>query len=197
MDKTLLRQSAQDRLREFPWELRQSASLEIIRRLAELPFWNRCRTIAFYYPFSYEPDLRSLLWHWASLPGRLAALPRASGGLYGPPELALVQKELDLRKGPRNLWEPLPEAQALPLSRVEVVLVPGLAFDSCGVRLGRGAGWYDRLLAVLPRGTVRVGVFFSLQQWPRLPRDPWDQPLEIIVTEKQTLRVSGSSIVGA
>ena len=66
------------------------------------------------------------------------------------------------------------------------VLVPGIAFDPRGVRLGRGGGWYDRALARHPHG-VRVGLAYALQIVPHVPEAPWDVRVHAIVTEVQLI----------
>ncbi len=67
---------------------------------------------------------------------------------------------------------------------VDAVLVPGLGFDAAGGRLGRGGGHYDRLLAELRPDCVRIGLCFHGQLLDRVPSDPWDQPVDWIVTER-------------
>lgn len=67
-----------------------------------------------------------------------------------------------------------------------VFLVPGLAFDPRGVRLGRGRGWYDRLLAQHPRG-IRIGLAYEFQVVPCLPEAPWDVRMHAVVTEARLL----------
>jgi 5-formyltetrahydrofolate cyclo-ligase len=63
-----------------------------------------------------------------------------------------------------------------------VFLVPGVAFDARGVRLGRGVGWYDRALGRYPRG-IRIGLAYEFQVVPSLPEAPWDVRMHAIVTE--------------
>ena len=70
---------------------------------------------------------------------------------------------------------------------VDAALVPGLAFDRSGWRLGRGGGHYDRLLPRLRLNCVRVGVCFAGQLLDTLPVDPWDEPVDWIVTERGLL----------
>ena len=71
----------------------------------------------------------------------------------------------------------------------ELLVVPGLAFDRQGYRLGRGGGYYDRFLARRVASTV-VGLAFSWQIVPEVPRDPWDVPVGAIVTERGVIRVA-------
>jgi 5-formyltetrahydrofolate cyclo-ligase len=90
----------------------------------------------------------------------------------------------DLRPGAYGIPEP---RDGQPLSRSEsavLFLVPGLAFDHEGRRLGRGGGHYDRTLALYAYG-LRAGLAAEIQLSPGLPCDPWDQPVDVVVTERR------------
>jgi 5-formyltetrahydrofolate cyclo-ligase len=73
-----------------------------------------------------------------------------------------------------------------------VILVPGLGFDVTGTRLGRGRGFYDRVLAALRvrRRVVALGTAFEVQVVPRLPRETWDQRVDVVVTERRVIDAS-------
>lgn len=89
----------------------------------------------------------------------------------------------DLTSGAFGIWEPLPNpARLLSPDAFDLVLVPGLAFDLDGGRLGRGAGFYDRFLATLPKKTRLVGVAFDEQIVPKAPRDAFDLPVDALAT---------------
>lgn len=134
-------------------------------------------TLASYLPVGSEAD-----------PGALVAVARGAGLTIGLPHV--VDREQVIRfvqdagdgyeAGPFGLRQP---AAASPELVPDVVLVPLLAFDRNFHRLGQGAGHYDRALAMLP-GAVRVGVAFAVQEVEVLPVDPWDQPLDAVITEK-------------
>jgi 5-formyltetrahydrofolate cyclo-ligase len=66
--------------------------------------------------------------------------------------------------------------------------VPGLAWDRAGRRLGRGAGYYDRLFADPAWRGFRCGLFFAAAEAPALPADPWDRPLDAVVTGREIVR---------
>ena len=68
-----------------------------------------------------------------------------------------------------------------------VVFVPGVAFDAYGNRLGRGQGWYDRALATLHDRAVTVALAYEFQIMDRIPAEPWDRPVQHIVTEGRTI----------
>jgi 5-formyltetrahydrofolate cyclo-ligase len=71
-----------------------------------------------------------------------------------------------------------------PIMWPDMVIVPGLAFDRDGHRLGRGRGCYDATLAQFPTTPMTVGVCWSWQQCASLPLDPWDRPVQRVLTEK-------------
>ena len=75
-------------------------------------------------------------------------------------------------------------------ARFDLLVVPGIAFDRFGYRLGRGGGYYDRFLARAAVGEA-VGLAFSWQVVPELPRDPWDAPVGAVVTELGVIRTAG------
>lgn len=74
-------------------------------------------------------------------------------------------------------------------SGFDLVVVPGVAFDSMGRRLGRGYGYYDRFLADLAGSAITIGLAFSRQLLPEVPLDAWDVPVDAVVTEDGVIRV--------
>jgi 5-formyltetrahydrofolate cyclo-ligase len=85
---------------------------------------------------------------------------------------------------PYGFEQPRADAEAVDPAEVEVVLVPGLAFDRSGHRLGRGAGYYDELLARLPVGSIKVGVTVTARVVPALPHEPHDVAMDRLATEE-------------
>lgn len=91
--------------------------------------------------------------------------------------------------GPSMAWEVGPHGIVQStadgwLTRPHYILVPLLAFDRRGRRLGQGAGWYDRVLPQHP-DAIRIGVGWSVQEVDEMPGDPWDVRMHYIVTEKE------------
>ena len=89
----------------------------------------------------------------------------------------------------KSAYGPLEPAARLSISaaEIDVVLVPGLAFDRAGFRLGYGGGHFDRFLVHLPASAVRVGLAFHVQVIDPVPRGPGDRAVEIIVTDQETI----------
>jgi 5-formyltetrahydrofolate cyclo-ligase len=93
----------------------------------------------------------------------------------------------DLLPGRYGIPEPRPEAPALsPELARGVVVVPGLGFDRAGTRIGTGKGYYDRTLPRFP-GLMRIGLAMGDFVVDRLPTDPWDVPMHLVVTEHDLL----------
>lgn len=139
-----------------------------------------------YWPLGSELDARPALLHLKQL-GHPVGLP-----VSGPRGTALVFRDWDpqapMAAGRYGIQEP-PEGRAVLLP--SLLLVPLLAFDRSGHRLGYGAGYYDRTLDALrdSGAVVAVGVAFAVQEIPAVPVDGHDERLDWIVTERETLRI--------
>jgi 5-formyltetrahydrofolate cyclo-ligase len=113
---------------------------------------------------------------------KLVYYPRVAGcGLE-----FVVCEPRDLRPGAFGVPEPGPGLCLDPSSTSVLFLVPGLAFDPEGTRLGRGGGHYDRALAGYS-GALRVGLLPDADLAPRLPFEPWDQAVDAVATERRLL----------
>jgi 5-formyltetrahydrofolate cyclo-ligase len=86
-------------------------------------------------------------------------------------------------------YGPMEPAARIPVDpqEVEVVLVPGLAFDRRGYRVGYGGGHYDRFLTRLQTQTLRIGIAFDGQIVPSVPHGPEDEPVDLVVTDRRTI----------
>ena len=119
--------------------------------------------------------------------GKTAVLPR----IDKPSKLLklhVVKSHADLVDGFWGIREPHPDTPTVTIEHIDMVLMPGLAFDRGGRRLGYGAGYYDRLLATTTR-PVRVVATFDCQVIDAVPTGPADQPFHILVTESQLLHL--------
>jgi 5-formyltetrahydrofolate cyclo-ligase len=89
-----------------------------------------------------------------------------------------------LRRNRYGITEPRGIRHHLAAARLDLVIMPLVAFDADGNRLGMGGGYYDRALARRNHRRILVGVAFSVQQSPAVPALPWDVPLDIVITEQ-------------
>lgn len=164
-------------------EIRQK-SLNILHRVFSLKAWLSARRILLYLPINGEVDTWPLLRTvWAER--KTALLPCCRSGEPGIMDIFEVQNEEQLKPGYCGIPEPdrsccrLVEACAPDLA-----VIPGVGFDRQGYRLGYGGGYYDRFLAGRSATqTLVAGLAYELQLVKTLPRDPWDMPMDLIITE--------------
>jgi 5-formyltetrahydrofolate cyclo-ligase len=120
---------------------------------------------------------------------RESGIPVAFPRVCGPAELALHWAERgDLEPGYCGLLEPPAGTAEATLDEIDLVLVPGVAFDEHCHRLGMGGGFYDRLLATLPPETMKVGLAFDEQIVEAVPHEEHDIVLDAVVTPRRILR---------
>ena len=170
MFQALTKQTKEDRRRK---------SEVIWRKLARLAVFRRARTVLCYVALPYEVDTWSFLQRMLES-GKRVVVPRVAGR-----RLALSQvRDLtrDLAPGAFGVWEPKPAiTRPVPRKALDVALVPGLAFDRRGHRLGHGGGYFDRLLASLPPTTTTVGLCFRFQLLDRLPISSHDHAVQTVL----------------
>lgn len=118
--------------------------------------------------------------------GKRLLLPFVDGRELRAAEVRSVE---DVAPGYRGIREPVARTPVDP-ALASVVLVPGVAFDETGRRLGYGGGFYDAFLASLDRSIVRVGLCFDLQVVPEVPAGEADERVDAIVTERRVIRCS-------
>jgi 5-formyltetrahydrofolate cyclo-ligase len=89
-----------------------------------------------------------------------------------------------MRKGLLNIWEPVGEVFD-HYDSIDLIIVPGLAFDRNKNRMGYGKGFYDKLLPHIQ--AKKAGICFEFQLFEQIPVDHFDQPMDLILTERQTV----------
>jgi 5-formyltetrahydrofolate cyclo-ligase len=163
---------------------REARSRRIAERLWALEACVRARRALFYVASGGEVETLPVLRRWIE-EGRKPILPRVEAETLTPVE---VDDLGDLAPGYRTLPEPGPgRGRVIPWEMIKVVLVPGLAFDLAGNRLGRGGGHYDRALARLGPQARTIGLAFDFQVVEHLPVEARDIPVDLVVTETQTI----------
>ena len=197
-DKAALRRrftSLRDNLRE---DERSAAEAAIYARLFDLPAWKKAPLVCGYMSLGSELDMAPV-WERAVSEGKSYGLPvtvtgakegrmifRRTAG-FTPDEL------IPARFGVR---EPSESCPALSLRELVggLILVPGLAFDEEGYRIGYGGGYYDRFLSSLQAEGIRVtavGLVFGICRAPLLPREPYDIPVDYVIDERRMTVIHG------
>jgi 5-formyltetrahydrofolate cyclo-ligase len=184
--KDEIRSSALQRRDALPPSLRQDYGRAILNRILAMDVFRRSQTVMAYSSFGSEIDTLPLLL--AVLEGgKTLLLPkvnRAAGGL----EVYEVRNiESDLRAGVWGILEPVPEICACrALSEHELILVPGVAFDRQGGRIGYGRGYYDKFLAscrAVNHFPHTIAAAFEVQVVDAVPIEPHDVRIDTLVTE--------------
>ncbi len=141
--------------------------------------WKSSTKVFAYVPMKDEPDLFPLLEEIISM-GKQLVLPRFDKptGTYHPVRIKNIAT--DLQPGKYGILEPMVHHLDAEGLHPDLTLVPGLAFDSRGWRLGRGKGYYDRMLAGL--GGIRCGIAFDFQYVETVPHETLDQKMDWIIT---------------
>jgi 5-formyltetrahydrofolate cyclo-ligase len=179
--KRRLRRELRQRLREVAPGQAAEASRRAAAHLAESLELAGARRVILYAALPDELPSR-LLFDVVLDAGRPALLPRPGPG--ATLEVAPVARWEDLRPGRYGVLEPPAAGPGSALAPGDLILVPGLAFDREGHRLGRGRGWWDRTLAASRDVELTaVGVGFALQVVEAVPHGPGDQAVGAILTE--------------
>jgi 5-formyltetrahydrofolate cyclo-ligase len=186
--KESLRREMRDRLATVSREERALAGAAIAARVAEDASSPRDATVLL---FASLPDEIPTAGLHAALRRRgcVVAYPRVLEG--GRMALHRVDAPEEMLPGPYGIATPHPDrSPRLDPGTIDVAFLPGLAWDREGGRLGRGAGYYDRLLGAEEWRGEAWGVFLAVQEVDRLPRDRWDMPLDRVLTERETVVIS-------
>ena len=170
----------------MPTHLRVAASTAIAATLSRRPDFIAARVVLLTLPFGSEWDTGLLLS--AALAGsKTVAVPRVNQERHMLEIHAVCDAAREIAPGYRGIPEPRVDCPPVALASIDWVLVPGVAFDAEGRRIGYGGGYYDRLLPLLDRSAARVAGAFELQVVERVPAAPHDTTVDAIVTERRTL----------
>jgi 5-formyltetrahydrofolate cyclo-ligase len=181
-DKQTIRRNHQATRKALSEPVRARASQALCARIQTLPVYQHATHIAMYQAIDGEIDLHPL-WVLAENAGKTCYMPvmnsKTKTLLFLPVTLKTPQQTNSY-----HIAEPqVSHAASAPLDTLDLMLMPLVAFDNHGTRLGRGAGYYDRALAH-KKPSCLLGVAYEFQHHAFLPPEPWDIPLDGVVTEK-------------
>ena len=178
MSKDSLRRLIQQRKSLLTLAERERQSLEIMRLLEDLTVFQKAHTVLLYSSLPDEVQTSILLQRWYTMKQLL--LPVVEGD-------NLVLKQFtdtsSLQSGKLGILEPQDGAPFTNYETIDLAIIPGVAFTLDGKRLGRGKGYYDRLLSKSAfKNVFKVGLAFSCQVLPFLPMESHDESLDLILT---------------
>lgn len=190
-EKTLLRSRLRQRLRNLPLEIQESKSKQICSLVEQSTYLGADNPILIFASLPGEPNLLPLFEEHQS--HQIFCFPRVVGSHL---EIRRASSVVDLIPGYADILEPSPDACPLfPIQELKGILLPGLAFDpSNGGRLGKGKGFYDRLISELRPSSnpspIIIGVCFSCQL-SHVPLQIHDQNVDVIITEEEIILTPG------
>ncbi len=194
-EKREIRRTVRAHRRELSPSVAFAAGWSVLRQLAGFRAYQQARSVLTYIPAENEVATTPLVED-SLRRSRLVAVPRMTS--TGPVPVRWRPGD-PVEIGSGGIALPVND-QPVRLESPAIVFVPLVAWDLDGTRLGRGGGFYDRLLNTLAPDTIRVGLAYELQYIPHLPRDPWDVPMHYIITEQRLLRcgqdVDGAALLG-
>lgn len=164
-------------------EERDQRSRAIEDKLFKTPAFQRASTVCFFVSLPAEVDTHPMI-EKSLRSGKKVLVP-----LVDLENKEIKLKEIrdlkkDLSPGVLGILEPVAGTRDADVREAQCVVVPGLVFDPQGNRLGRGGGFYDRLLNRLSENVATIGLAFSFQVLPQIPQEDHDRAVGIVLTEK-------------
>jgi 5-formyltetrahydrofolate cyclo-ligase len=176
--KRALRRQARARRDGMSPGERERMSEEVAANVLALPAVAGATTVMAFSSFGSEVDTGPIIER-LERDGRRVALPRVEGR-----DIVAVAHRSDDRVRPTSFGAMEPAGgEKLAPEEIDVVIVPGLAFDGSGHRVGYGRGFYDRFLATLRPDALTVGICFSVQLVDEVPHGQGDRPVDLVMTE--------------
>ena len=168
---------------------RELTSLEVIETskalhnfFIQLPVYCQSRVILSYMPYGHEADVLPLN-HEIIKDGKILLLPRVLN-ITNMEAVQIDSLDSGLKEGPFGIWEPDATHGVTNPQDIDLVLVPGLAFDIKGNRLGHGKGYYDRFLEKCRPQAFFMGIAHSFQVFDSIPSEAYDKRVHGLLTEK-------------
>ena len=166
------------RLKSQKEENRSRKSKLIRNKLFRTKVFKKAKTIMFYIAFRGEVDTTEMIEKARKL-GKKVTVPVCKKNRVSI-TACILDHNSSLKKGPYGVCEPVRRTH-INLKCLDLVIVPGLAFDAKGNRIGRGKGCYDRFLSKLQEGTPSIGLAFDFQLLPTLPSQTHDISVDKVI----------------
>jgi len=185
--KEKIRQEILEKRRSMPQEVVVEKSNNVIQNLIQLEDFRRANRILFYLSFDNEVETKTLVRELLEKKEKTIIITK----IENSKDLALhkISSYEDLQPGPYGILEPA-IGSPVRLEDVDLIIVPGIAFDNDGNRVGYGKGYYDELLKT--SRAKNVALAYDFQIVPAIPAKEHDIPMDIIITEGDTIICTNS-----
>lgn len=181
MDKSEVRKMMRERKRAVPPEEKLRRSRVVMQRLEQAPAFAAARVVLLYWSMADEVQTHEFVKRWYR--EKTLLLPCVQGDdlvlrQYTGPECMVSGEQFGIGEPTGAEWT--------DLEAVELIAVPGVAFDRKGNRMGRGRGFYDRLLKSTPRA-VKIGLAYDFQMMDAIPTEPHDVRMDAVACESELI----------
>jgi len=185
--KRELREKIDTAIKALPEEEHHLKISEIETRLFDFANFLEARIVLLYVAHKNEIETQNILKKTFDY-GKIIVLPIFETDKGKVRLLKVDDPTRDLVEGPRGLLEPNPErCREVPMECIDIAVIPCIAVDEKGGRLGAGDGYYDRLIPQLPITTRKVALALEDQIVPQIPTETHDKHVDIIITDKRTI----------
>jgi len=185
--KSEIRRSAFARRNALSKEERSEKSAAIMERLFDFANFLEARIVLFYMSYGSEVDTEPMIRKALELE-KIVALPLVDTKKKKILPFRIDNLDRDVRPGYRGIREPIPpRCKQIPVPYINLAIIPGVAFDERGGRIGHGVGVYDRFIPKLDVTTRKVAFAFECQIVPQIPMEPHDRYTDIIITEERII----------
>jgi len=179
--KNQLKESILEKRNSLPQEEIIEKSNKIKNNLFNLAQYKKSKTIMFFVSFNSEVSTHDMIKE--SLKTKTVIVPKVAHHEIEPS--VIIDFDNLVPGGKFGILEPI-EAMKIAYKNIDLILVPGIAFDKEGHRIGYGFGYYDKFLKKVPKA-FKIGLAFDFQVVDKVPREEHDVPVDLIVTEKEVI----------
>jgi 5-formyltetrahydrofolate cyclo-ligase len=156
-------------------------------RLFEFANFLEAKIVLLYMNGPNEVDTQNILKKCLEF-NKIVVLPAFDHEKYRIKLRKIGNMDVDLKPGPQGVLEPDPSrCKIVPIQSIDIAIIPGIAFDEKGGRIGTGEGYYDRLIPKLSITTRKVALAFENQIIQQVPMESHDKHVDIIITEERTI----------
>jgi 5-formyltetrahydrofolate cyclo-ligase len=171
----------------FTEKQRLAKTGQIEKKLFDFANFLESRIVLLYVEGENEVRTRNILKRSLNI-NKILVLPAFESGRFKTAIFKVDHLEKDLQPGPRGMAQPNPgRCKLIPVQKVDIAIIPGLAFDEKGGRIGSGKGYYDRFIPELPPTTRKVALAFEEQIILQVPTESHDKHVDIIITDKRII----------
>jgi 5-formyltetrahydrofolate cyclo-ligase len=185
--KEQIRKEIAKALNGFTEKQRAEKTRAIEAKLFEFANFLEARIVLLYIDGENEVRTKNIIKRAYSFQ-KIVVLPAFDSGRIKVTTLKVDHPDKDLLPGPRGVAQPNPaRCKPVPLQKIDIAIIPGVAFDEKGARIGSGHGYYDRFIPDLPGTTRKVALAFEEQIIPLVPTESHDKHVDIIITDKRII----------